>query len=207
MAVVYQHKRLDNNQVFYIGIGKSEKRVQSRSNRNTYWHNIVNKIGFKGEIIMSDLTWDQAKKLEKYLIDVYGRKDVKSGPLVNMTDGGDGVVGKVVSIDTRRLISRRTKEGMTHLDFTGINNKMFGKIVSPETRAKLSQKSKGRPSPMKGKKNKSVSIKNSKKVIDSSTGMIFDSATDAANYYGVNRYTLIGKLNGCGNNNTTLKYL
>jgi hypothetical protein len=46
MAVVYQHKRNDTNEIFYIGIGRSKDRAGKKTNRNKYWHSIVNKFGF-----------------------------------------------------------------------------------------------------------------------------------------------------------------
>ena len=33
MAIVYIHKRKDNNQIFYVGIGKSERRVYCKDSR------------------------------------------------------------------------------------------------------------------------------------------------------------------------------
>lgn len=46
---VYQHIRLDTNEVFYIGIGNI-KRPYIISNRNIHWKNIVNKVGYKWNI-------------------------------------------------------------------------------------------------------------------------------------------------------------
>ncbi len=37
MAIVYKHIRLDNDTVFYIGIGKNQKRPYSKNYRNKYW--------------------------------------------------------------------------------------------------------------------------------------------------------------------------
>ena len=46
MAYLYKHIRLDNNEIFYIGIGTKEdnyKRSSSKSGRSKWWKNIVNK--------------------------------------------------------------------------------------------------------------------------------------------------------------------
>jgi hypothetical protein len=48
---------------------------------------------------------------------------------------------------------------------------------------------------------------NSKKVCDTSTGILYDSAKDAAICKRINYGTLRNKLNGHDNNNTTLKYV
>tara|TARA_R110000803_G_C11754919_1_gene293039 strand:+ start:58 stop:420 length:363 start_codon:yes stop_codon:yes gene_type:complete len=90
MAVVYQHRRNDTNEIFYIGIGKSKDRASKKSNRNDYWHNIVDKYGYTKEILVSDISWDEAVKEEIRLINKYGRKDLGKGNLVNMTRGGEG---------------------------------------------------------------------------------------------------------------------
>ena len=90
MAIVYRHRRLDNHKVFYVGIGKTEKRAYNKWDRNTYWKNIVSKHGYNIELLAKNLSWEDACELECFLIEEYGRKDLGTGQLVNMTDGGDG---------------------------------------------------------------------------------------------------------------------
>ena len=90
MAVVYQHIRKDTNQIFYIGIGKTIASAKSKNGRNNYWKNIVKKTEYDIEILHTDLTWDEACELEKKYIKQYGRVDIGTGILSNMTDGGDG---------------------------------------------------------------------------------------------------------------------
>ena len=90
MTVVYRHRTLDTNEVFYVGIG-SIKRPYKKYGRNNFWKNIVNKHGYYVEIIQENLDWDSACELEEFLIKLYGRKDLGTGCLVNMTNGGDGL--------------------------------------------------------------------------------------------------------------------
>jgi len=89
MAIVYQHRRKDDYSIFYIGIGKTYNRAYSKSGRNQYWRNIVNKIGYVVEILYHDCDENFAKKIEKELIDSLGRVCKKTGRLVNITEGGD----------------------------------------------------------------------------------------------------------------------
>jgi hypothetical protein len=90
---VYRHIRLDKNEPFYIGIGKTKYRAKSKYNRSIFWHRIVSKTDYEIDILFDNLTWEQAKEKEKEFIKLYGRKDLGNGSLVNMTDGGDGSSG------------------------------------------------------------------------------------------------------------------
>ena len=92
MAVLYRHIRLDKNIPFYVGIGDSEKRAYNKINRTKIWKNIAKK-GYEVEILFEDLTWEQAIEKEKEFIALYGRRDLGLGPLVNLTDGGEGTIG------------------------------------------------------------------------------------------------------------------
>jgi len=113
MPIVYQHIRKDNNNVFYIGIGKSIKRAKERYGRNVHWKSIVNKHGYTVSITHENICWDEAKSIEKYLISFYGRKDLGLGVLSNKTDGGDGVLNIVrseASIAKWRLKTKGVKK-------------------------------------------------------------------------------------------------
>jgi hypothetical protein len=101
MAVVYRHIRLDKNEVFYVGIGKNEARAYSLQNRNTHWKNITNKTDYRVDILFDDLTWDEACKKENEFIEIWGRKDLGKGTLVNLTDGGEGKNGAKHSDETK----------------------------------------------------------------------------------------------------------
>lgn len=105
---VYKHIRLDSNDVFYIGIG-DETRPYIKSGRNKHWKNIVNKHGYRIEILYSNVDVDFAIEKEIELIKKYGRVDLGTGILVNMTDGGEGCVGIVHSNETKEKISKHFK--------------------------------------------------------------------------------------------------
>jgi hypothetical protein len=123
MAIVYEHIRNDTNEVFYVGIGEEEGRAYVRYGRNPHWKNIVNKSGYTVNIIHKDIDWEEAKKIEILLIEKYGRKDLVTGNLVNMTDGGEGTLGLIVSEETRQKRSEALK----------------GKKLSDEHRQKMSE--------------------------------------------------------------------
>jgi len=152
MAYVYQHVRLDTNEVFYVGIGKNKRRVYSKSDRNKHWHHIVNKVGYSTQIIFEEITWEEAIIKEKELIEYYGRKDKNSGTLVNMTDGGEGIPGfkhskesvsKIINSEgfkNRKLV--QVCKGKTYEEF-------YGEEKAKEIKEKQSKAE--RPKPRTGK--------------------------------------------------------
>jgi hypothetical protein len=152
MAVVYEHIRNDTNEVFYVGIGKKEKRAYDKHGRNPHWKRIVNKIGYTVNIIHKDIDHKEAKKIEILLIEKYGRKNLGLGNLVNMTDGGEGVLGVVVSEETRQKL-REINIGKTHSEETKkkIGEKSKGRVWKEESSQKLSEVRKGDKNPMFGK--------------------------------------------------------
>ena len=98
---LYRHIRLDKNEVFYVGIGtkikknnfethtNEFKRAFSKDNRNRHWHGIVNKYGYKVEIVLESNNYEFIKEKEIEFIKLYGRRDLKKGTLSNFTDGAD----------------------------------------------------------------------------------------------------------------------
>jgi hypothetical protein len=162
MAIVYRHIRKDTNKVFYVGIGKKSNRAYSKHQRNKYWQSIVDKADYIVEIVKDDINWEEAKQLEIDLINQYGRKDLGTGILSNMTDGGDGCVNTICSDETRTKMgnSRRGRKhseeakqkiskmlkGKKHTPESVEKNRQahIGQIRTDETKAKISQKLKGK---------------------------------------------------------------
>jgi hypothetical protein len=139
MAVLYRHIRLDKNEPFYIGIGKTEKRAYEKIKRNQFWCNIVAKTDFEVEILFDDLSWDEAGEKEKEFIKLYGKKNNKTGTLVNITDGGGGILGVRHTEESKRKISIASKY-------------MIRKPISQETKDKISKSLTGREGANKGYK-------------------------------------------------------
>jgi hypothetical protein len=102
---VYQHVRPDNGTPFYVGKGKGN-RCFSTTSRNKFWHSIVKSVGFKVEIIASNLNELEAYYLEAFYIKGYGRID-SGGILVNQTDGGDGQSGSKWPESRRHYMSQK----------------------------------------------------------------------------------------------------
>ena len=92
---IYRHIRPDTNEVFYIGRGSDiskghSKRHYEKSNRNRWWKAVVAKNNgeYEVEIMFRASTEDLINEKEKEFISLYGRRDLKKGTLVNLTDGG-----------------------------------------------------------------------------------------------------------------------
>lgn len=114
---VYQHIRLDKNEPFYIGVGtgRNYKRSRVKSKRTAIWKRIVQKTKYKIEIILDKVTWEEACQKEIELIKFYGRIDLGTGVLANLTEGGDGVLGVMKSEETRKKMSKSIKKAMANV--------------------------------------------------------------------------------------------
>ena len=106
--LVYRHRTLDTKEVFYIGIG-GYNRPYKKHGRTLYWKNIVNKHGYSIEILQNNLSWEEACELEELLILEYGRRDLNTGYLVNMTSGGEGIKNFKMSKQTKEKIKKSNK--------------------------------------------------------------------------------------------------
>jgi len=197
MSVIYRHIRLDTNEVFYIGIGKSSDRAFSYKKRNKHWNNIVNKTEYEVQVLKSDLSWDDACELEKILISYYGRKDLGLGPLVNMTDGGDGCIGFIITDEYRDRLSKSLKgrvftdEHKQKIGISKLNNKYnLGKKRSDDTKNKIGLKSIGRKKTEQGIINMSNRMSKggnprAKLVLNIETGIYYDTILDASIVAGI----------------------
>lgn len=155
---VYQHRRNDTGEVFYIGKGSGNRAWDEHWSRyqNRIWKGCA-KHGYTVEIICDGLDEKHALDLEVMLIQFYGRKNLGTGSLANLTDGGEGGNGAVRSQETRDKIGRahrgRTLSpehvermrvanlGKTHTDAAKEKCRaaMLGRAFSEDHRAKLSE--------------------------------------------------------------------
>jgi hypothetical protein len=220
-SYVYRHIRLDTNEVFYIGIGNTEikyigsnlksryKRAYSQDNRNKWWNHIVEKTTFKVEILVDEITREEAIELEIFLIQEYGKKN-----LCNITDGGEGKIGgnpngidhwnygKKHSITTRLKISNSHK-GKKHSEETKLKLKQahIGRNYpkcKEDTKLKISKAHKGLK---KGGANPSAKI-----IINLDTGIYYECGKDAAESLNLNYSTFMDRLNGRSKKKINMKY-
>jgi hypothetical protein len=126
----YAYLREDSTP-YYIGKGKDGRVFKNHMRQNK----IDLKPKDKSRIIFlkQNLTEEQARKHEIYMIAILGRKDLGTGILRNMTNGGDGISGYSHTEETKKRISK-----------SGEENPFYGKKHSPETLEKMKEASKNR---------------------------------------------------------------
>lgn len=139
---VYEHLKKTNGSVFYVGKGFGS-RATRKTNRNKYWHNIVNKHGFDVRFVAKNLTEELSLLVEVERIDQLKKLNIK---LCNLTNGGEGLAGYVATTETRKKLSK------AHI------GRKFPKWLSE----KLSALRKGKPKSEEFKKK--ISIANTGKI-------------------------------------------
>jgi len=126
---------------YYIGKGKGE-RAFKRKKEGFQPPKDLTRILF----LKKNLTEEEAFKHEVYMIDVFGRKDLGTGILQNLTNGGEGTSGFTQSAETKKKIS---------VAMSGENNPLFGVPKTEEQRKKqsvaMSGKFAGKKHPQYGK--------------------------------------------------------
>ncbi len=143
MFYVYAHYRKTDHSIFYIGVAKSKKRFTSIYSRNNYWKNIVEKNGFYYKILFEYDDWFECLQKESELIKYYGRLDLKTGILCNMTDGGEGCFN--LSNESKIKISEKLKGIKRSTKFKeDVRDRMTGSKLSSETKIKMRNAAKNR---------------------------------------------------------------
>lgn len=141
---VYEYLREDLTP-YYVGKGKGD-RWQGR-------HNVAVPPRDRVRFVATDLTEKEAFALEKQLISAYGRKDLGTGPLRNITSGGEGATP---GPELRKRLSDIKKgktpwnkgvtgwkckndTGARSLAKRGANHPQYGKPRSDEEKRKISE--------------------------------------------------------------------
>lgn len=217
---VYIHRRADTGEPFYVGKGSRRTRDRSESYERAYthcrrarrWCDAVAAHGLVVEVVACCAEDAEAQRLEMQLIEAIGRRDIGAGPLINLTDGGDGHAGIVVSDELRAKRSQNSRGPRSEAWVKSIRaarkNGGNGGVVRrgdklPESWVKsLADAKRGERNPYFGKP---TAV--SKKVVNTKTGAVYDSIARAAAAEGVVAKTLYQYLDGTRPNRTALARL
>jgi hypothetical protein len=148
------------------------KRAREKSRRSNLWNKIIAKSDYDVEILLDDITFEEAKNKEIEFIKLYGRIDLGNGTLANLTDGGDGTPNRIFTPEHKRKLSlSQIGKKISEEQKDKLRKYRVGIPNSPETRLKISKANKGRvntPELMellinrKGKKNPAFGITGAK---------------------------------------------
>lgn len=190
---LYSHTRDDNNEIFYIGVGSINKkhkykRAFQKDTRNSFWKDIVKITTFSVKILQESFNLKELEDEETRLIALYGKIKYGTGTLANITDGGHGTNGYIPSLENRekhsiRMIgTKATKDTKDKMSKSQLN-----KVVPKSVGIKISNSK-------KGKKPGGIHYNKPTKVKNKTTGIVYDSLTQAAKSCNMRRNTLSAKL-------------
>ena len=140
-----------DNTPYYIGKGRKNRAFTKQG------HTVPLPPRDRIRFVEENLSAEDAKNLEIELISKYGRKDIGTGILRNMTDGGEGSPGRITTDEQRikmrearakqittaetREKMRQTRTGMSHSEETKrkMSKSAIGRKQSPETISKIKE--------------------------------------------------------------------
>jgi hypothetical protein len=163
-------------QPFYVGKGTGNRIKRGIETKliktNPFKKRVIEKIKSKGLSpiaikLKENLTPEEACTLEIIIIKEIGRAINKTGCLTNLTRGGEGVIGHIISEKTKAKISKTIKNNYLknpalkeEMRKRAMGNKyMLGKTHSKETIALIGKKSLGRKDTIDTREKKSKSFK------------------------------------------------
>lgn len=154
-----------NNEPIYVGKGQNKRAWEHLTSRRKHpfiqrlefmkSNNIDPVIGF-----YSGLDEELSLLVEEELISKFGRKDLRQGPLLNLTDGGE--LGANKSIETRKKMSENNLgKKLSETTKKKMSLSRIGFKPSKDTKLKISEGQKGRIGGMYGKSHSEESKKKS----------------------------------------------
>lgn len=202
--------------------------IEELNDKERYYQDLFNVVGSKGLNCMLTTTSTKTGKASKETISILTGRKLSDNTREKMRNRkvsketrlkiSESNKGRVVSDETKNKISQsnkgkiRTKECIEKMkqrivseeQLTRLKTINIGRKATPEIRKKLSDAG----------KNKKISdlffIKskesNSKIILDTQTGIFYNSASELSDLLGIKRTTLTAKLSGQNKNNTNYVY-
>lgn len=139
---------------YYVGKGSGSRAFKTDD------HGVKCPKDLERILVQPQPSEDSAFEVERFLISFYGRRDLKSGCLRNLTSGGDGASGLRWTLEQRKRLSESHKGLVrTQSHRKNLARALTGKKASEETRRKQSEAAKRRIQTPEGKKNLSLAGK------------------------------------------------
>lgn len=168
---VYRHVRKDTGMPFYVGVGTKPKRfggikteynraydLYKSGKRSEFWKAVFEKCGgIEVDILFESNSQEEIDRKEKEFIALYGRQDLGTGTLVNLTDGGRGLFNantNTIERVRKACMGRKPTLGMKFGEETRqrMRQAQLGKTLSEEHKKKISVAHQGKIGHSKGKK-------------------------------------------------------
>jgi len=118
----YVYVLFDGSEPFYVGKGTGNRMYKHRQeavskNRNVPVHNKIRKMIAEGrdvryEVVLRTDDAATAYNEESKHITLFGRRDLGLGPLLNLTDGGEGAVNYVFPESRKQEMSLKIKQAI-----------------------------------------------------------------------------------------------
>ena len=128
----------ENGTPYYVGRGCGRRVYENHKRRSGKFVPVPPRDRIL--ILKSELTFEESVRHEAYMIAILGRKDLKTGILVNMSEGGEGNKGHKHSEETLLLMSKQRKGKKKSEEWKQkISQSHIGIGHSPESRALMSK--------------------------------------------------------------------
>jgi len=97
---------------FYVGKGKDDRINDKKNDHCEYKINKIKRLGFETirMKIIENLEENYSFEVEKELIKLIGKENLKEGPLTNLVDGGDGTSGYKFKKEIREIIAEKQRK-------------------------------------------------------------------------------------------------
>ncbi|MEM4260486.1 MAG: GIY-YIG nuclease family protein [Candidatus Woesearchaeota archaeon] len=144
---------------FYIGKGKEDRMYHHlfesnlKGEKNKHKSNKIKKLLNQNikphiELLLQNVSEQEALDFEIFMIAKWGRADLNLGPLTNMTSGGEGSSGMIFSEEYRKKLSEGTKRahaaGKLKSNIDAFKNSLRGKKQTQEHIKKRADARRGR---------------------------------------------------------------
>ena len=193
MGVIYKITNKLNGKIYIGQTARTleERMKEHRWSNELYIDRAIRKYGinaFEVSVVEECTDSDELNERERYWIAFYNCKKPNG---YNMTDGGDGGAGHVVSEEAKNKISKFHK-GRKKSEKTckKISESKTGHSLSKNHRNKIGETGRGRIASSKTRVQMSASCKNKRAVVCIETGEIFESIAAAAKWVNMSRSSI-----------------